>query len=190
LLSISVARKPRNCDAGSQPSLGLFGELDAAQTRQRVTLPESALTIAVPCDGIVRQETSVAQITLIEPLAWLKTLKRRHEEVIELRNDNPHRERRFLGSAVDRELVKEPVYDIKTIVASGARSLVGTSPRSASGSLSRLESGRVRCSLWIVGFAKAASGDAIVISGVLFHSTGDRRPLQTGSERERPEGWR
>ena len=51
----------------------------------------------------------MAQITLNEALAWLKTLKKRHEELIELRNENAHRERRFLGSSADRELVKEPV---------------------------------------------------------------------------------
>jgi hypothetical protein len=57
----------------------------------------------------------VAQITLNEGLAWLKTLKKRHEELVSLRNDNAYRERRFLGSSADRELVKEPVYDIKTL---------------------------------------------------------------------------
>jgi hypothetical protein len=56
----------------------------------------------------------VAQITLNEALAWLKTLKKRHEELIGLRNENAHRERRFLGAA-DRELVREPVYDVKTL---------------------------------------------------------------------------
>jgi hypothetical protein len=34
--------------------------------------------------------------------------------LIELRNDNAHRERRFLGSA-DRELIKESVYKVKTL---------------------------------------------------------------------------
>jgi hypothetical protein len=57
----------------------------------------------------------VAQITLNEGLAWLKTLKKRHEELIALRNDNAHRERRFYGSAADKELVKEPVYDVKSL---------------------------------------------------------------------------
>lgn len=56
----------------------------------------------------------MAQITLNEGLAWLKTLKKRHEELISLRNDNGHRERRFYG-ATDRELVKEPVYDVKAL---------------------------------------------------------------------------
>ena len=57
----------------------------------------------------------MAQITLNEGLAWLKTLKKRHEELITLRNDNAHRERRFYGAAADKELVKEPVYDVKSL---------------------------------------------------------------------------
>ncbi len=56
----------------------------------------------------------MAQITLNEGLAWLKTLKKRHEELISLRNDNAHKERRFYG-ATDRELVKEPVYDVRAL---------------------------------------------------------------------------
>ncbi len=55
----------------------------------------------------------MAQITINEGLAWLKTLKKRHEELLALRNDNAHRERRFYGASADRELVKEPVYDVK-----------------------------------------------------------------------------
>jgi hypothetical protein len=57
----------------------------------------------------------MAQITLNEGLAWMKTLKKRHDELIALRNDNAHRERRFLGSLADREVVKEPVYDVKSL---------------------------------------------------------------------------
>ncbi len=57
----------------------------------------------------------MAQITLNEGLAWLKTLKKRHEELIELRNENGHRERRFYGSMADKELVREPVYDVKAL---------------------------------------------------------------------------
>lgn len=55
----------------------------------------------------------MAQITINEGLAWLKTLKKRHEELLALRNDNAHRERRFYGASADREIVKEPVYDVK-----------------------------------------------------------------------------
>ena len=57
----------------------------------------------------------MAQITINEGLAWLKTLKKRYEELIALRNDNAHRERRFYGSSADREIVKEPVYDVKGV---------------------------------------------------------------------------
>jgi hypothetical protein len=57
----------------------------------------------------------MAQITINEGLAWLKTLKKRHEELLALRNDNAHRERRFYGSTADKEIVKEPVYDVKTL---------------------------------------------------------------------------
>lgn len=57
----------------------------------------------------------MAEITINEGLAWLKTLKKRHEELLAVRNDNTYRERRFLGSSADREIVKEPVYDVKTL---------------------------------------------------------------------------
>ena len=57
----------------------------------------------------------MAEITLNEGLAWLKTLKKRHEELIALRDNNAHRERRFLGSMADKELVKEPVYDVRAL---------------------------------------------------------------------------
>jgi hypothetical protein len=57
----------------------------------------------------------MAQITLNEGLAWLKTLKKRHEEPIALRNENAHRERRFYGATADKELVREPVYDVRSL---------------------------------------------------------------------------
>jgi hypothetical protein len=57
----------------------------------------------------------MAQITINEGLAGLKTLKKRHEELLALRNDNAHRERRFYGLSADKEIVKEPVYDVKTL---------------------------------------------------------------------------
>ncbi|MBI3403262.1 MAG: hypothetical protein HY048_17760 [Acidobacteria bacterium] len=63
----------------------------------------------------------MAQITLNEGLAWLKTLKKRHEELIALRNENAHRERRFYGATADKELVREPVYDVKVLDKSVTR---------------------------------------------------------------------
>ena len=55
----------------------------------------------------------MAQIT-INGLAWLKTLKKRHEELLGLRNDNARRERRFYGASADKEIVKEPVSSKRT----------------------------------------------------------------------------
>jgi hypothetical protein len=63
----------------------------------------------------------MAQITLNEGLAWLKTLKKRHEELIALRDGNAHRERRFFGATADKEIVKEPVYDMKALDKSVTR---------------------------------------------------------------------
>ena len=57
----------------------------------------------------------MAQITLNEGLAWLKTLKKRHEELIALRDGNAHRERRFFGASADKEIVRVPVYDVKAL---------------------------------------------------------------------------
>ena len=36
-----------------------------------------------------------------------------HEGLLGLRNDNAHRERRFYAASADKEIVKEPVYDVK-----------------------------------------------------------------------------
>jgi hypothetical protein len=63
----------------------------------------------------------MAQITLNEGLAWLKTLKKRHEELLALRDGNAHRERRFYGSSADKEIVKEPVYDVRSLDRSVTR---------------------------------------------------------------------
>ena len=84
----------------------------------------------------------MAQITINEGLAWLKTLKKRHEELLALRNDNAHRERRFYGASADKEIVKEPVYD------SHNKTRMENSNRPGNGQL-------VAGSSWIVGRAKA-----------------------------------
>lgn len=39
-------------------------------------------------DGVRKGRPPVAQITINEGLAWLKTLKKRHEELLAIRNDN------------------------------------------------------------------------------------------------------
>lgn len=52
-------------------------------------------------------------MTLSQSLAWMKTLKERHQELVGLRNANAHREERLFG---DKQTVKrEPVYDVKKL---------------------------------------------------------------------------
>ena len=71
--------------------------------------------VVVRCDRHRDEGGCMAQITINEGLAWLKTLKKRHEELLALRNDNAHRERRFYGASAEKEIVKEPVYDVKVL---------------------------------------------------------------------------
>ncbi len=82
---------------------------------RRLTTMASPSTEGSSVDILWREGEDMAHITLNEGLAWMKTLKKRHEELIGLRNENAHRERRFLGSSADREIVKEPVYDVKVL---------------------------------------------------------------------------
>lgn len=51
-------------------------------------------------------------MTINEGLRWQATLKARHKELVNLRDENARRERRFYGSDAGREVVKEPVYDV------------------------------------------------------------------------------
>jgi hypothetical protein len=61
-----------------------------------MTMPSSSAACGIETKG----RAGVAQITINEGLAWLKTLKKRHEELLALRNDNAHRERRFYGASM------------------------------------------------------------------------------------------
>jgi hypothetical protein len=60
---------------------------------RRLTTMASSSSSADP-QGTEIERTGMAQITLNESLAWLKTLKKRHEELVALRDGNAHRERR------------------------------------------------------------------------------------------------
>lgn len=56
----------------------------------------------------------MASITLNEGLAWLKVLRARHAELVQLRNQNSDVETRFYGrDSTPSE--KKPVYDIKAL---------------------------------------------------------------------------
>ena len=59
----------------------------------------------------------MAKVTISEALGWQKTLKERHAELIGLRNENSHDERRFYGANADKVMEKKPVYDAKKLDA-------------------------------------------------------------------------
>jgi len=54
-------------------------------------------------------------ITINEALTWLKTLRERHTELVQLRNENSATTRRHFGVGGDKETVREPVYDVKAL---------------------------------------------------------------------------
>lgn len=55
----------------------------------------------------------MAEITINEGLTWLKTLRERHTELLQLRNENSAVSRRYIGAHGDKEIVREPTYDVK-----------------------------------------------------------------------------
>lgn len=57
----------------------------------------------------------MAEITLNEWLAWLKTLRGRHSELVNLRNQNAEKETRFYGANADKQVEKVPTYDVKAL---------------------------------------------------------------------------
>ena len=59
----------------------------------------------------------MAEITLNEGLAWLKTLRARHGELVALRNQNAEKETRFYGANDDKQIEKTPTYDVKKLDA-------------------------------------------------------------------------
>jgi hypothetical protein len=54
-------------------------------------------------------------MTINEAMIWSKTLKLRHAELVALRDHNSASERRYYGTAGDKEITREPVYDVKVL---------------------------------------------------------------------------
>ena|SRR5258708_6786150 len=52
------------------------------------------------------------KISLSVAMSWRKTLQDRHNELVQLRNQNSVQETRFYGANVDKERVIEPRYDV------------------------------------------------------------------------------
>lgn len=53
-------------------------------------------------------------MTINEGLAWLKVLRARHAELINLRDANASTSKRYYGNT-DREVITEPKYDVKKL---------------------------------------------------------------------------
>jgi len=54
-------------------------------------------------------------VTINEGMIWMKTLKERHAELVTLRNENSATTRRYYGTAGDKEITREPTYDVKVL---------------------------------------------------------------------------
>jgi len=54
-------------------------------------------------------------ITINEALTWLKTLRERHTELLQLRNENSAVINRRFGVGGDKEIERKPVYDVKAL---------------------------------------------------------------------------
>lgn len=52
-------------------------------------------------------------MTINEGMIWMKTLRERHAELVNLRNENSAEQTRRYGVGGDREVTKTPVYDVK-----------------------------------------------------------------------------
>lgn len=55
------------------------------------------------------------QITVNEALAWMKTLRARHAELVALRDANSVSSKRYFGAHADKETETKPVYDVKLL---------------------------------------------------------------------------
>ena len=60
-------------------------------------------------------EVDMAQITINEGLAWPENAEEAARGAACASKRYVHRERRFYGASADREIVKEPVYDVKAL---------------------------------------------------------------------------
>lgn len=57
----------------------------------------------------------MAQVTVNEALVWMKTLRERHAELVQLRNENSHSTTRRYGLGGDKDITTVPTYDVKVL---------------------------------------------------------------------------
>lgn len=58
---------------------------------------------------------AVDNLTINEALIHLKTLRARHAELVGLRNQNSYVETRHYGLGGDKEVKRDPIYDVKAL---------------------------------------------------------------------------
>lgn len=54
-------------------------------------------------------------VTINEALVWKKTLQERHQELLQLRNENSHATTRRYGIGGDKDVTTVPTYDVKVL---------------------------------------------------------------------------
>jgi hypothetical protein len=54
-------------------------------------------------------------LTINEAMVWLKTLQQRHQELVQLRNENSASVTRHYGMGGDKQDKREPTYDVKVL---------------------------------------------------------------------------
>jgi len=54
-------------------------------------------------------------ITVNEALVWMKTLRQRHAELVELRDANSATVTRRFGVGGDKETTRQPTYDVRVL---------------------------------------------------------------------------
>lgn len=57
----------------------------------------------------------MAELTINEALGWMATLKERHAELVNLRNQNSRDEVRYLGANADKQIERKALYDPKAL---------------------------------------------------------------------------
>lgn len=57
----------------------------------------------------------MAELTINEALGWMTTLKERHTELVNLRNQNSRDETRYLGANADKTIERKALYDPKAL---------------------------------------------------------------------------
>lgn len=54
-------------------------------------------------------------LTINEALVWMKSLRERHRELVSLRDQNSAAETRRYGVGGDKEVTRQPTYDVKAL---------------------------------------------------------------------------